>query len=77
MTKRVKKMWTDQELDALEEGMRQYGKQWSVIKKKYGDKGQVLKHRTAIQLKDKARSEFVRRQRDHIETGVFGIMELS
>ncbi|GET50967.1 hypothetical protein GLOIN_2v1589342 [Rhizophagus irregularis DAOM 181602=DAOM 197198] len=50
-SKRTK--WTDEELDALEEGMRQYGKQWAAIKKNYGEKGQVLENRSAGQLKDK------------------------
>ncbi|GBB93990.1 hypothetical protein RclHR1_02270014 [Rhizophagus clarus] len=77
VTKRNKVMWTDQELSALEDGMRRHGKQWSIIKSKYGKKGQILENRTASKLKDKARSEFTRRQRDGIETGVFGIMESS
>ncbi|RIA93170.1 hypothetical protein C1645_762996 [Glomus cerebriforme] len=76
MTKRVRNLWNEQEVRALEEGMRQYGKLWSNIKKNYGSKGQVLEHRTPVQLKDKARSELVRRQRENIEPGVFGIMAI-
>lgn len=75
MTKRVKVMWTDRELLALEEGMRQHGKQWTTIKKNYGEKGQILENRSAAKLKDKARCEYHRRQRDGIEAGVFGIMD--
>jgi hypothetical protein len=62
-------------LHALEEGMRQYGKSWINIKRNYGNKGQVLERRTQTQLKDKARSEFVRRSRDGIELGSFEIMD--
>lgn len=72
--KRIK--WTDEELDALEDGMRQFGKQWSAIKKSYGEKGQVLENRSAGQLKDKARSELGRRKRENIDHGVFAIIGL-
>lgn len=75
MTKRTKVKWTDQELLALEEGMRQHGKQWTIIKRNYGKKGQALENRSAAKLKDKARCEHNRRQRDGIEVGVFGIMD--
>jgi hypothetical protein len=68
-------MWNKQELSALEKGMRKHGKAWASIKKDYGNKGQVLESRTQTQLKDKARSEFLRRLREGIEPGVFGIME--
>jgi hypothetical protein len=77
MTKRIKNKWTNLELRALEEGMRQHGKQWATIKKNYGDKGQILEKRTAPNLKDKARSELNRRQRDGIEAGIFGIMDMA
>ncbi|GBC03356.1 hypothetical protein RclHR1_05090003 [Rhizophagus clarus] len=77
MMKRIKNMWTDEELRALEEGMRHYGKQWTTIKKIYGEEGQALENRTAIQLKDKARCEFNRRKRYCIDTGVFAIVEHS
>lgn len=62
-------------MHALEEGIRQYGKSWANIKKNYGNDGQVLERRSQTQLKDKARSEFVRRSRDGIELGGFEIME--
>lgn len=64
-------------MHALEEGIRQYGKSWTNIKKKYGNEGQVLERRTQTQLKDKARSEFVRRLRDGVELGGFEIMDKS
>lgn len=70
-------MWDEQELNALEEGMRQYGKTWTNIKKHYGNKGQVLEHRTPTQIKDKARSEYAHRQRNGIDPGVFGIMGIT
>ncbi|RGB41315.1 hypothetical protein C1646_752238 [Rhizophagus diaphanus] len=75
ITKRVKVKWNERELHALEEGIRQYGKSWTNIKKKYGSEGQVLERRTQTQLKDKARSEFVRRLRDGVELGDFEIMD--
>ena len=62
-------------MHALEEGIRQYGKSWTNIKKKYGSEGQALERRTQTQLKDKARSEFVRRLRDGVELGDFEIMD--
>ncbi|CAB4385702.1 unnamed protein product [Rhizophagus irregularis] len=75
ISKRVKVKWNERELHALEEGIRQYGKSWTNIKKKYGSEGQVLERRTQTQLKDKARSEFVRRLRDGVELGDFEIMD--
>ncbi|CAI2172417.1 14515_t:CDS:2 [Funneliformis geosporum] len=73
-TKRVN--WNDEELRALEEGMREHGKAWSKIERDYGGPGQVLERRKQGQLKDKARSEYNRRQKDNIELGVFGIFEM-
>ncbi|CAG8695325.1 3767_t:CDS:2, partial [Funneliformis mosseae] len=73
-SKRVK--WNDEELRTLEEGMREHGKAWSKIKRDYGGPGQVLERRRQGQLKDKARSEYERRQKDNIELGVFEIFEM-
>ncbi|GBC06981.1 hypothetical protein RclHR1_07180006 [Rhizophagus clarus] len=75
LSKRVKVQWNEQELHALEEGIRQYGKSWANIKRSYGCDGQVLERRSQTQLKDKARSEFVRRLRDGIDLGGFEIMD--
>ncbi|RIA98791.1 hypothetical protein C1645_812271 [Glomus cerebriforme] len=74
-TKRVKVKWNKQELHALEEGMRQYGKSWTNIKNHYGNIGQALERRTQTQLKDKARSELVRRLREKIDLGAFEVMK--
>ncbi|KAI8075890.1 uncharacterized protein B0P05DRAFT_546822 [Gilbertella persicaria] len=60
--------WTPEEIDALEMGLIQYkSRKWSDILKAYP----VLKNRGQGQLKDKARSEIKRRERDGIDLGGF------
>ncbi|KAJ3322936.1 hypothetical protein HDV06_002595 [Boothiomyces sp. JEL0866] len=50
---RKRKVWTDEETDALREGMQQYGNDWVTIQKHYSH---ILKDRHPVSLKDRARS---------------------
>ncbi|KAJ3276335.1 hypothetical protein HDV01_004958 [Terramyces sp. JEL0728] len=50
---RKRKVWTDEETEALREGMEQYGNDWVTIQKYYGH---ILKERHPVSLKDRARS---------------------
>ncbi|CAG8646820.1 3408_t:CDS:2 [Racocetra fulgida] len=56
---------------ALEAGMEEFGTSWSKIYDKYGNDYGILRNRSQIQLKDKARNEKLRRKRCGIEIGVF------
>src|SRR2546425_1275688 len=60
--------WSQEELDALEEGMKKFGTNWILILNM--DSG-LLNNRTNVQLKDKARNEKRRREREGIPLGVF------
>ncbi|GMG18887.1 unnamed protein product [Ambrosiozyma monospora] len=54
-----RRTWTEQEENALREGLKQKGTQWSAILSMYGPGGSInedLKNRTTLQLKDKARN---------------------
>jgi len=64
--KRVK--WTQEELKELEEGMKKFGTNWSLI---LSMSSGPLSNRTAVQLKDKARNEKRRREREGTPLGVF------
>jgi Myb-like DNA-binding domain len=64
--KRVK--WTQEELKELEGGMKKFGTNWSLI---LSMSSGPLSNRTAVQLKDKARNEKRRREREGTPLGVF------
>ncbi|KAJ3089397.1 hypothetical protein HK102_006472 [Quaeritorhiza haematococci] len=73
MTRRrrqVRRAWTNDELDALEEGMRRHGTQWAVILRD-DDLGRRLAGRSQVQLKDKARNEKKRRVNKGLPMGPF------
>ena len=59
--------WSKKELDSLEEGMKKHGTKWTLIR----DMSSPLKNRTDVQLKDKARNEKRRREREGIPLGIF------
>ncbi|KAK9722205.1 TTAGGG repeat binding factor [Basidiobolus ranarum] len=66
--------WTQDELDALYEGMRMFGTAWSTVLSHFGEKGvidQRLRGRTQVQLKDKARNERRRREKVGLPLDVF------
>ncbi|KAF0417045.1 myb DNA binding protein [Gigaspora margarita] len=69
--RRIRKKWNEDELNALEAGMEEYGTSWSRIYEKYGNAHGVLRNRSQVQLKDKARNEKLRRKRCGVEIGVF------
>ena len=59
--------WTDDEVNALEEGLKRFGRQWAMILSHYRRRFHAV--RTAVDLKDKARNEKRRRQRANLELG--------
>ncbi len=60
-----KRPWSVEELDALTAGMTKYGARWSTILREYGEEGKgLIKGRSQVQLKDKARVEKNRRLKD-------------
>ncbi|GBC09121.1 hypothetical protein RclHR1_08610008 [Rhizophagus clarus] len=71
--RRMKKRnyWTALELDALESGMKEFGTQWARILRMYGGDHGPLRNRNAVQLKDKARNEKLRRIKSGLDLGVF------
>ncbi|CAG8820644.1 5389_t:CDS:1, partial [Racocetra persica] len=69
--RRLRKKWTNEELQALEDGMREYGTHWVQILEKHGSSSGPLRNRTQIQLKDKARNEKQRRMKAGMDVGVF------
>jgi len=60
--------WMQEELNELEEGMKKFGTNWSHILDMADG---PLKTRTTVQLKDKARNEKRRREREGIPLGIF------
>ena len=54
--------WTQDEQDALDEGLQRYGRQWVKIKEQYP----VSHNRTNIQIRDKAKSIARMRRRKRI-----------
>jgi hypothetical protein len=60
--------WTQEELEELEEGMKKFGTNWTLI---LSMSSGALKNRTNVQLKDKARNEKRRREREGIPLGIF------
>ncbi|CAG8532298.1 17201_t:CDS:10 [Acaulospora colombiana] len=65
--------WSNLELETLEKGMEEYGTSWVKILEVHGKPHGHLRDRTAVQLKDKARNEKMRRARERIPTGIFEI----
>lgn len=65
-----RRLWSSQELKALVEGMYVYGNRWASIKKdgKFRD---VLKDRSVVDLKDKARNERKKLERRNEGPGIF------
>jgi hypothetical protein len=63
--------WTLLELEALENGMKEFGTQWARILRNYGGDHGPLRNRNAVQLKDKARNEKLRRIKSRLDLGVF------
>jgi hypothetical protein len=47
-----RKIWTDEETEALRQGMEQHGNDWVAIHRQYD----ILKDRHPVSLKDRARS---------------------
>ncbi|CAG8591717.1 1209_t:CDS:10, partial [Diversispora eburnea] len=64
--------WSQSELNALIEGMKEFGTAWAQIKVKYSS---VLSKRTQVHLKDKARSEKERRIKSNYPLGIFEIVK--
>lgn len=62
--------WTDEETNALEEGVRMFGRQWSKILRIFPR----LHSRTGQRLKDKAVNEYKRRRRSNEDLGGFVYM---
>ncbi|CAG8670718.1 7887_t:CDS:2, partial [Dentiscutata heterogama] len=69
--RQLRKKWTSEELQALEDGMREYGTHWVRILEKHGTSNGPLRNRTQVQLKDKARNEKQRRMKAGMDVGVF------
>jgi hypothetical protein len=72
--RRPKNPWTDYEVQLLEDGIRDFGSgQWAKILARHGrGDGGFLAGRTSVDLKDKARNEKRRRQRNGEALGGFG-----
>ncbi|KAJ3406563.1 hypothetical protein HDU80_010964 [Chytriomyces hyalinus] len=67
--------WTDDEVAALEEGMREHGIRWTLIEQEYGLNGnRRLAGRDQVSLKDKARNEYQRRSREGLPLGVYALI---
>ena len=73
--RRKKIMWTQEEVDLLEEGMKLYGCKWTKIRD-WANTERVgfPEHRTAPDLKDKARVERNRRLKYGEALGIFALM---
>ncbi|KAF0509109.1 myb DNA binding protein [Gigaspora margarita] len=69
--RQLRKKWSNEEIQALEDGMREFGTHWARILEKHGTSNGPLKHRSQVQLKDKARNEKQRRMKAGMDVGVF------
>ncbi|KAI9296801.1 hypothetical protein K502DRAFT_323581 [Neoconidiobolus thromboides FSU 785] len=69
--------WKEEETNALEEGIKIYGKEWKKIIEDDKSKGNksVLFKRDNIALKDKAKNEYNRRLKEKQPLGVYAIMK--
>lgn len=67
--RKVKTFWSPQELDALESGLETHGwGHWAAIKR---HNPTILKDRDSVALKDKARNEATRRQKQNVPLGPY------
>ncbi|KAJ3079503.1 hypothetical protein HDU99_010732 [Rhizoclosmatium hyalinum] len=66
----VKTAWTQEEIDALEDGMKTYGAKWSVI----GRQKKELKNRNQVQIKDKARNMLMKKIKSGADFGVWALV---
>ncbi|KAJ3229745.1 hypothetical protein HDU81_005017 [Chytriomyces hyalinus] len=67
--------WSEDEVAALEEGMREHGIRWTLIEQEYGVNGnRRLAGRDQVSLKDKARNEYQRRTREGLPLGVYALI---
>ncbi|KAI9345027.1 hypothetical protein BDR26DRAFT_857119 [Obelidium mucronatum] len=64
-------VWSQHELNALQDGMLTHNTSWAKIKGMHSD---ALQHRDQVSLKDKARNELIRRILNGEDTGVFSIV---
>ncbi|KAJ3108386.1 hypothetical protein HDU97_001511 [Phlyctochytrium planicorne] len=62
--------WSEDELRALEEGIRSFQSRWSLIEMHFGDR---MPGRDQVDMKDKARNEMLRRQRRGEPLGIWGV----
>ncbi|KAJ3056001.1 hypothetical protein HK097_008490 [Rhizophlyctis rosea] len=61
--------WSEEELQALEKGIRQFGNSWAQIEAHFGSR---MPGRSQIDLKDKARTEMRKRRKLGLDEGVWG-----
>ncbi|CDH59799.1 predicted protein [Lichtheimia corymbifera JMRC:FSU:9682] len=59
--RKLNEYWTDEEVAALDQGLREYSRRWVAIKARFPD---ILRNRTNVQLKDKARNIARQRRKD-------------
>lgn len=70
--KRQRRVWTLPEIQALKEGLVKFGCHWSAIVQEYGPQGDKrLSRWSTVDLKDKARNERNRRDRQGIDLGIW------
>lgn len=62
--------WTPEELEALEDGLRRFGRRWAKIKKEYP---LALARRSQVQLKDKVRNQVISLEKQGKDLGVYAI----
>jgi hypothetical protein len=68
-SRKMRMVWSTLELEALESGLEMLGwGQWVKIKKLHYE---VLKNRDNVALKDKARNEALRRQKENVPLGPY------
>ncbi|KAJ3106682.1 hypothetical protein HDU97_005834 [Phlyctochytrium planicorne] len=69
----ARKRWSADELAALEEGMHLHSTHWNKIQADFGHR---MPGRTQVDMKDKARNERNRRERNGQDLGIWGIQGL-
>jgi hypothetical protein len=72
--RRQRRNWTQEEIHALEQGLKDHGSSWVLILRDHGKRGrrsQALINRSQVDLKDKARNIKLQLLRDKKELGVF------
>lgn len=65
--------WSDEEFNALSQGMKKHGKSWRRILAD-SELNSILAHRTVVDLKDKARNEFRSRKNRNVPLEEFRVM---